>query len=124
MNRITDDPNMPSDPKKAALWRFVAALMNHIDNAEPVAWGDDGTVLLLRHYADGSQALVQWTFDQAQLKTYIERADESQRAAIVQTIGQSLKGNTDTKEKLEALPDGVRFLGYLTKPIEQGVSNG
>jgi hypothetical protein len=109
--------NMVDDGIEPHFWEMVAFITAQIDDAEAILWCRDGRVHFLKHYPDGTEAIIQWQFDPADFKNYLERSTQIQRALFIQTIGALVKNNTNTVEKLDSLPASLRLLGYLPKRI-------
>lgn len=107
--------NLPDDPTESLFWGMCDLITARIENVQLVLWTQDGFCQFLKTYPDGTQVILEWQFDKADFKTYVERSNAAQRSAFIAAAGTLIQNATDTHEKLDTLPAAVRRVGYLPK---------
>jgi len=112
---MLDRRNMADDGIEPVFWDMVEAIAAQIENAIPILWTRDGVIHFLKQYDNGSQTIIEWKFDKADFKDYLERQSRNQRETYVQQIGTMLNDATATKEALNTPPANVRRVGDIPK---------
>ncbi len=108
-------PSIPDDGVEPVLYEMVAFVIAQIPDAEAADWTRAGDMHFIRRMPDGSQVMFEWQFGKAEFRNYLERSNGAQRAAFITAAGTLLKNNTDTLDKLENLPAGVKAMGFIPR---------
>lgn len=91
---------------------IVAFVVAQIEGAQAADWSSSD-MHFLRKYPDGSQVMFEWEFGKTEFENYRGRYNAAQRAAFIQQAGTMLNETTNTLEKLESLPAGVKAMGFV-----------
>lgn len=107
--------NLIDDGVEPHLWEMVAFVVAQIGDAQAVSWSRSGDMHFLRQYPDGTQALIEWKFGKDEFKNYVQRLDHEARATFIADAGTNLNKASESVEKLDQLPEGMKLMGYLPK---------